>query len=215
MARLNYDPDTGHHFRKGDLVEIRGRVPGLFYEGKTNINEAHSKDVENDFDIVLLQADYGLPEPTVIPSLAVANIFDQTRVTGGESYQATWVRINGVQMTGGTWEAGKTITINDGTDDFNLLLSSQGDFDAYPAPTGTFDVLGIFDQKSPTVNGITDNTAGYRLWVLHYGDIIPVFSPADLDIDNDVDQDDFVLFEACRTAPGIPADTECQKADFD
>lgn len=215
MARLNYDPAGGHHFRKGDLVEVRARVPGLFYKGKANVNEAHSKSVDNDFDIILLQADYGMPEPTIIPSLLVANSFDSTRSTGGERYQSTWVRINGVQITGGTWAAGNTVTINDGTDDFAMLLSSEGDFADYPAPTGTFDVLGVFDQEALTINQNIDNTTGYRLWVTQYADLIPAFSPVDYDIDDDVDGDDLNIFEACRTAPGIPATDDCQKADLD
>ncbi len=166
MLRVNYDPATGHHFRKGDLVEVRARVPGLFNKGKTNINEAHSNDPANNFDVILLEAGVGRPAPAVIPSLAQAVVFDSTRLTGAEYYQATWVRINKAQIVGGTWGAGQTLTISDGTANLSMLLSVMGDFNDYAPPAGSFDVLGIFDQES------SDYTSGYRLWVLRMADIV-------------------------------------------
>jgi len=166
MDRLNYDPVTGHYFRAGDLVEVRARVPGLNYKGKTNINEAHNKAPENNFDVYLLEAGYGLPDHQVIPTLQIANGFDSSRLTGGEYYQSTLTRINSVEITNGTWEAGQYLTVTDGTASFALLLSCQGDFNDHTAPVGKFDVLGVFDQES------TDLTAGYYLWVTKQADII-------------------------------------------
>ncbi|UCD29478.1 MAG: hypothetical protein JSV03_03070, partial [Planctomycetota bacterium] len=166
LDRLNHDPISGHLFRAGDLIEVRARVPGLNYQGKTNINEGHTKNLTNDFDVHLLQADVGIPEPRVIPDLQTANIFDATRLSGGEYYQSTWVRMNSVEITSGTWGAGNILSISDGTDSFDMLLSPQGDFNNYTSPTGKFDVLGIFDQESQ------DPTTGYRLWVLRYNHII-------------------------------------------
>lgn len=168
MLRVNYDPQTGHHFRQGDLVEVRARVPGLFFQGKTNINEAHSNDPANDFDVILIEAGVGRPEPVLIPSLADAVFFDSMRLTGGEYYQATWVRINGVQIVGGTWGANEMLDISDGTATLPMKLSVMGDFDDYDPPAGNFDVLGIFNQESPS----DDFTTGYQVWVLRMADIV-------------------------------------------
>ncbi|NLX12479.1 MAG: hypothetical protein GXY44_02350 [Phycisphaerales bacterium] len=168
MSRVNYDPLTGHHFRQGDLVEVRARIPGLFHQGKTNINEAHSKDPANDFDVILIEAGVGRPGPAVIPSLADAVFFDSTRLTGGEYYQATWVRINDVQIVGGTWGANAMLSISDGTATLPMKLSVMGDFNDYDPPAGSFDVLGIFNQESPS----NDFTTGYQVWVMRMADIV-------------------------------------------
>ena len=98
MARLNHDAASGHRFRPGDLVEVRARAPGLFNAGKTNINEQHYKDPQQDFDIVLIQANVGLPAPTPITLSDVKDAgdafrFDPTRTSGPELYQSTLVQI--------------------------------------------------------------------------------------------------------------------------
>ena len=43
---MNKDRATGHVFRAGDLVEIRGQG-GLFFGGKTYVNEEHFIEAES------------------------------------------------------------------------------------------------------------------------------------------------------------------------
>ncbi len=205
LARLEYDPTTGTKIKPGDLIEVRARVPGLFYGGKTNINEAHSTDPAADFDIVLLAADCGLPEPTLIALADVKDasdefIFDSTRATGCEHYQATLVRINDVSFvdTAG-WGPNATLAIQDGTGrTFPVKLGRSEGFMDYPAPTGLFDIIALFDQEDTNSDG--DGMEGYRLWVVGdydgNGAIIPGMPtlPGDMNRDTFVDLDDVPLF---------------------
>jgi hypothetical protein len=43
----------------------------------------------------------------------------------------------------------------------------------------------------------------------------PLDIPADYDLDCDVDQDDFMLFEACASGPTVAHDANCTDRDFD
>ncbi len=205
LARLTHDPETGRAFRPGDLVEIRARVPGLHYGGKTNVNEAHSKNPANDFDVVLLAADCGLPSPTLITLADVKDaanefIFDATRQTGGERYQASLVRINQVWFVNPSlWAPNATLEITDGSGrTLPLKLGLGSGYTAYPPPTGPFDVVAIFDQEDANSDG--DGMEGYRLW-LHQdyngnGLILPrpPTTPGDLNADGAVDLLDVPLF---------------------
>ncbi|MDY7011188.1 MAG: hypothetical protein SVV80_10625 [Planctomycetota bacterium] len=178
MNRLNYDPGTGHHFRRGDLVQVAANFTG-FYGGKTNINEGHKKSVLMDFDITLVQSGYGLPTPEVItlamvmdPDDGDANthedIFDQTRLSGGEYYQGRYVRINEltiVDSSGWGQEAwgSRICTVTDGTGRIFKLRMPRGSMvDLGDVPTGEFDVIGIFNQESDSG---ADGTFGYELYV--------------------------------------------------
>jgi len=170
-----FDRMTASGFKPGDRVRVEGFV--AFHRGKTNVNERHSAAPAMDFTISVLEADVGIPAPTVIPSVGSCNYFDQTRAGGGEFYQATWCRLEDVwihSMPDG-WGAGKSILVTDnGTDTLPVLLSDMGDFDSYPAPTGVFGVTGIFDQEDETFAF----TGAYRLWVKDYGDLaLPAVVP--------------------------------------
>ncbi len=162
------DRMTSSGFKPGDRVRVEGFV--AFHRGKTNINERHSAAPAMDFTISVLEADVGMPDPTVIPSIGSCNYFDQTRAGGGELYQATWCQVGDVwihSMPEG-WGAGKTILVTDnGTDTLPVLLSEMGDFDSYSAPTGVFSATGVFDQEDETF----PFTGDYRLWVKDYGDL--------------------------------------------
>lgn len=158
---------TSSGFKPGDRVRVEGYV--AFMRGKTNINERHSAAPSLDFTITVLQADVGMPTPTVLPSISVCNYFDQTRSTGAEVYQATWCQFQNVSIASmpDGWGAGKTIYVtHNGTDTFRVLLSAMGDFGGYSPPAGTFSVTGIFDQED-TAAPFTDT---YRLWVKNYSD---------------------------------------------
>jgi len=168
ILRLNYDPVTMHQFRAGDLIQVTARQSD-FYGGKRNITEGHNIDPAYNFDISLVTSNYGLPEPLVITLSDIKNadntfIFDQTRATGCEHYQGMRVRINNLTLlaTNG-WNATNTwgnrlCTATDGAGRTFSLRHSRRDIG--PAPTGTFNAIGIFNQESGS--GV-QGTNGYEL----------------------------------------------------
>jgi len=151
----------------GDLVRVEGFLAN--HNGKVFINHRHSADPQLRFRVTILQKGVGMPEPKLIPSISACNYFDQTRAGGGEKYQTQWCRISNVQIVSGAWGNDAELTISDGTGELTMKLSSQGDFDSYSAPSGKFDVIGIFDQEDPELP-YHDN---YRIWVKKYKHIIP------------------------------------------
>lgn len=173
IGRLSHDPATGRAFRIGDLVEIRARAPGLAFRGKSNINEQHTNNPAADFDLILLEADYGTPTPVALTlaNLKDANdqfIFDPERLVGPEHYQGTLVRVSNVWFADSTaWGPNATLTITDGAGrTMPVRLGRGGGFEIYPAPSGPFDVVAILDQEDlVSGDGLMD---GYRLWAMNY-----------------------------------------------
>ncbi|MCX8108048.1 MAG: hypothetical protein N3G20_04520, partial [Verrucomicrobiae bacterium] len=175
VKRVSHDPVNNHRFRKGDLVEVTANR-SLFYGGKRNINEAHSKDPAADFTIVLVRAEYGLPEPELVTLADLVrpddgdpktkeDIFDPTRQTGGERYQGMRVRINGLRLVDGagwgrTKWADRKCTVTDGQGRFFIVRTSLSGVG--PVPTGKFDAIGILNQESGSG---TDGMFGYELFV--------------------------------------------------
>lgn len=156
----------GGTLRAGDLVEIRARA-GLPFGGKFNVNEAHSTDPSRNFDVVVLQAGRGLPDPLAISigDVKDANdgfLFDPSRATGAEHYQARLVRLDGVQLVDPShWGAGGKLLLTDSSGrTLPLLLGINPAFDSIAAPVGSFSVVGIFDQET-----FGPGREGYRLWV--------------------------------------------------
>jgi hypothetical protein len=185
LGRLNYfgGDNVTSPIRAGDLVEVRGRI-GLFFGGKMNINEAHDNRPQNDFEVVLLQANYGLPTPTML-SLAdlkdTSNnfLFDPTRATGPERHQATRVRLGNVKFTAATlanWGRNRDVTVEDALGrTLAVRLANHPDFATTLPPTDWLDIVGIFDQADPTV----PHDSGYRLLVMNPSDVI-IPEPASL-----------------------------------
>jgi hypothetical protein len=159
----------------GDLIEIHARG-GLFYKGKYNVNEQHDNDPIYDFEIIRL-GHLGLPDPTLISLADVKNPDDtfkfvQDRSSGAEHYQATLVELKNVSIVDASgWGANGTVTISDGALTLAMQLGLTG-FDSMSAPTGSFDVWGIFDQEG------SNYTSGYRLWVTDAGQITLVPEPS-------------------------------------
>ena len=196
LERLNHDPDSGHAFRRGDLIEIRARAPGLAFRGKTNINEQHTNNPAADFDICLLEADHGLPTPEVITLSDVKDpndvfIFDPQRLVGAEHYQGALVRVNDVSFVSAeNWGPDGELLIEDGTGrTMSVKLGHGGGFSVYDPPPPPFDIIAIFDQED--YNSDDGYLDGYRLWVMNYdgnGEVINGEGcPGDLDGDGDVD----------------------------
>lgn len=173
LDRLSHDPNSGHAFQRGDLVEVRARAPGLFFRGKTNINEQHTSNPQANFDVCLLEADYGLPTPELIGLSDVkdpndAFIFDQQRLEGAEHYQGTLVRVNDVGFVDpNDWGPDGELVVQDGTGrTLPVKLGRGGGFSVYDPPPPPFDVIAIFDQED--TNGEDGWKDGYRLWVMDY-----------------------------------------------
>jgi hypothetical protein len=178
LDRVSHDPATGHEFRRGDRVEVHARNVA-FYGGKTNVNEGHSIDPAADFDITLLEADCGLPTPELITVADVMDLddgdagthedlFDASRLTGGEYYQGRRVRIDGLSLTDASgwgqelW-GDRLCTATDGQGRYLTLRMPRGSVvDLGPAPAGTFDAIGILNQESGSGS---DGTFGYELYV--------------------------------------------------
>ena len=196
LGRLNLYGGDGvtDPVRAGDLVEIRARA-GLNYKGKMNVNEQHSKDPNNDFEVVILQQAYGLPTPTPITLGDVkdandADIFDANRQTGGELHQSTLVKIRNVtlQSTAG-WGSDSDLTLLDAAGrTLPVHLGLDNSFDSNAAPDGLFDVVGIMDQSD------FSGTGGYSLLVMHAGDFTAPAELGDVNGDGNIDNLDITPF---------------------
>ncbi len=218
LERLNHDPVTGLAFERGDLVEIRARAPGLYYSGKTNVNEQHTNDPINDFDVYLLEAAYGLPLPEVITLADVMDeegewIFDPNRAFGAERYQSTLVRVNNVQFVDTTeWGTSAWLEITDATGRVVPVHLGRGaGIESCNVGTQPVDLVGIWDQEDDDPSdGLKD---GYYLWVPDYARyIFPVGQPpvGDMNCDGVVDFDDIQPFiQALGGEEAYQADYPC------
>lgn len=168
VARLSLDGTL----KAGDIIEVRVRA-GLFYKGKFNVNEQHFNDSYYDFDIVKI-GEGDLPDPQ---GIAISDVryegangaykFDVDRLAGAEHYQAALVRFSDVQLAddASAWVSNATVTITDGNGYYFPLKLGLDGFDPSNAPTGTFDITGIFDQEPRSWNPNNgDPQTGYRLW---------------------------------------------------
>ncbi len=157
----------------GDRIQVNGFL--MDARGKININERHSAAPGMQFVVTKLASGVGMPTPIDIANLSTCNTFDQTRATGGERYQAQWVRFVNVHYVSGTWANGQTVVVADETgNEMNMLLSARGDFDGHVPETGSFNATGIFDQED-LASPFTDS---YRLWVKRQSDIVYNFTAA-------------------------------------
>jgi hypothetical protein len=203
LCRINHDPNTGYTFAAGDRVRVTGWYK--FYKGKINVNELHEADPMYDFEVELLEPAVGLPQPELITLNMVKDgndqyIFDQTRLTGCEYYQARLVRVSDVNIVNPVnWAPDATITIVDGTGrTFPVKLGIGDGFSRYDCPMGQIDVIAIFDQENPSSS--PPYYGGYRLWVPDYDGNGLVLTdrghnrgnlPGDINTDNKVDFYDF------------------------
>jgi hypothetical protein len=192
MARVNFDRTTGHQFRAGDLVEIRAQG-ALYFGGKTNVNEEHFLADTLDFELVLLEAGYGIPEAK---TLRLADIWDESlnrvyfdpmRASGGEHFQGTQVEL--LELTAANdasiWAPDELVTVQDADGrQFKLHLGLNVDLEK---PTGLFNVSGIFNQEGGGPMG--PGTFGYELWIMDSSNFSPLVY-GDLDGDGFVGQDD-------------------------
>ncbi|MBN2313928.1 MAG: hypothetical protein JXM79_08350 [Sedimentisphaerales bacterium] len=193
LARFN-----AAQFSPGDRIRVTGYY--LSYSGKTNVNEQHNNDPDHDFTIELVERGVGLPRPEVVTldDLKDENdefIFDPTRQTGGERYQARLIKIENVFFADANdWGPHGELVITDGVKTLSVKLGrGNGIYAGSNNLTEPFDVIGIMDQESPNL------TDGYRLYVMNYdgnGSVLAgrehrrADKPGDLNLDGIVDLDD-------------------------
>jgi autotransporter-associated beta strand protein len=164
--QLYYPGKTTYSLRAGDLVEIYTGVGGLYYSGKMNVNKQHSTDTDNNFQVVVLQRNYGLPAAAQLTLGDLKNadnsfVFNplEPRASGGEHYQMSLVNLNNVRLKNPLlWGPNMDLQLTDDTGrDFDVHLGLNAGFYSYMTPTGTYNVAGVIDQES--ANG----RDGYRL----------------------------------------------------
>jgi len=194
LSRLN-----SSQFGPGDRIRVTGYY--LSYRGKLNINEQHSKNPDHDFTIELLEQGVGLPRPEVVTldDLKDSNddfVFDPTRHTGCEHYQARLIKIEAVYFADANdWGPHGELIITNGIRTLPVKLGrGNGIYAGSNNLIEPFDVIGILDQES------TDLTRGYRLYVMNYdgnGSVLAsreqrrADKPGDINLDGIVDYDDF------------------------
>jgi len=193
LGRLN-----ASQFSPGDRIRVTGYY--LSYNGKLNVNEQHNKNPNHDFTIELLERGVGLPRPEVITldDLKDNNdnfVFDSTRQTGGEYYQARLIKIEDVYFADASnWGPHGELVITDGAKTLAVKLGrGNGIYAGSNNLAEPFDIIGILDQESSNLNN------GYRLYVMNYdgnGSVLAsrehrrADKPGDLNLDGIVDYND-------------------------
>lgn len=169
---------TAGRIQPGDLVEIRVRT-GLSYNGKMNVNEAHSNSASNDWEVVVLESGFGLPQatPLSLADLKTATnqfIFDPTRETGGERHQMSRVELQNVSFAADQpWGKNSDPVVIDASGrSLTIHLGLNDSFTTAPVPNGSFNVTGVLDQMAASGQG------GYRLLVMDAGSFVAVPEPS-------------------------------------
>ncbi|NLX55527.1 MAG: hypothetical protein GXY58_10470 [Planctomycetaceae bacterium] len=187
MDRLNLPVGSnGEPLRKGDRVTVNARAPGMFFRGKYNINEQHRKNPEKDFEIEILER--GLVP--VAASITLADlkdsqdefIFDDSRETGCEYYQASLVHLDNLLLDDtSSWAAGGTVGVRQGDLTFDMILGLDPMLEAigtrYDLTTTPFSLTAILDQEDTDGAPFTN---GYRLWLTSADDLHVVPEPGAL-----------------------------------
>jgi hypothetical protein len=203
MWRLSRDDANGYQINVGDKIRVTGLLK--FYRGKTNINERHSTEPENDIQIELIEAGAGLPWPEDVNLADLKNqddtfTFDPSRLSGCEFYQGRLIRLTDVYFTDPNWAPCKIATVTDPTGrTFNIEYGRGPGFTNFDPPAGTFDVVGILNQESSDMDLCKD---GYSIWVSNYDGNQALLSDrglfknrldADVNIDGIVDMKDLAI----------------------
>ena len=145
---------TGYIVTEGDQIRIIGSLSQ--FNGLAQIS--------GDSIVVLSQGN-PIPTPTVVTAL-------------GEATESELIRINGVTILDPSqWSnsgSGFNVDISNGTDTFSMRIDNEVDLYSQPAPTGTFDVVGIGGQ----FDGSDPRNEGYQILPRYTADIILPVPPA-------------------------------------
>jgi hypothetical protein len=176
MNRINYPLGLAEpSLRRGDLVLVDALAPGLFFRGKYNINEQHSKDPLKDFNITIQDRDIDLtPLASPIDLTFLKNelddfIFDPNRQIGNEHFQGSLVHLDDLTLVNPlSWGLNATVTVRQGNRTMPMLLGLDPGLALIdPSSLGSFSVTAILDQEDPTA----DYTGGYRLCLTNARDL--------------------------------------------
>ncbi len=148
---VNGGLNGGLHFKLGDNVTVTAKV--AHFNGLTEIGTALT-----DVTLVTNSTGNPVPEPLVMTCAQLNSSFYPDY---SEPNESRLIRINNVQITGGTWPVIKsgsnvTITINDGTASAILFIDKDTGANGTPEPVGYFDVIGVvkqYDTSSPYTTG--------------------------------------------------------------
>lgn len=154
-------------FSPGDRIRVTGYF--LSYQGKTNINEQHNKNPDHDFTIELLERGVGIPNPEVVTLNELKDnnnnfIFDPTRQTGCEYYQARLIKIENVWFVdANNWGPNANLVITNGVKTFPVKFGrGNGIYAGSNNLSEPFDIIGIMDQQSSNLK------SGYLIYVMNY-----------------------------------------------
>ncbi|MDP6419560.1 MAG: phospholipase D-like domain-containing protein, partial [Candidatus Krumholzibacteria bacterium] len=147
----------------GDSLTVT--APVAHYQGLTELGTASA-----DVTIVNHGPASVIPDPMVITcaEMNASYLADNT-----EPNESRLIRINGVTIDSGTWptvpsSSNSFIDIDDGTGIGLLFIDKDCEVNGSPAPTGSFDVIGIlkqYDSSSP-------HTDGYEILPRYIGDVV-------------------------------------------
>lgn len=188
MTRLNYpvydvtgDPVT-EPLQQGDLIKVEARAPGMFFRGKNNVNTMHLNLEQNEFYITILERDVPLAAPTItladLKNPDDTFLFDETRQTGPEHYQASLVHLENLLLDDdpSNWTLDNTVTVRQGDLTFDMQLGIDPALELIDATTLTttpFDVTAIVNQEDPS----DPYTGTYRLWMTSAGNLTVIPEP--------------------------------------
>lgn len=182
IDRLNYPvyEPTGtpvtEPLRRGDRIKVQAEAPGLFYNGKYNINTQHSNDPNKEFHITILERDM-TPVTSDIDLSALKHaddsfIFDSTRATGCEHYQASLVHLDNLRLDNpedwALYDPDNPLIVRQGSLTFPMVLGTDPDLlsvNANALHDTPFSLTAILDQEG------SDPTTGYRLWLTNAADL--------------------------------------------
>ncbi len=189
MTRLNYPVHDGtgdsvtESLRRGDLIQVTANAPGMFYNGKKNINSEHKGPgssyetgesyADYLFSIVILERGVDLVASEIelsdLKDSADNFIFDSTRATGCERYQGSLVHLENLLLDNSeNWALDGAVTVHQGDLTFPMKLGIDSgllSIDYALLATTPFSVTAILDQESSNLK------AGYRLWLTNADDL--------------------------------------------
>jgi hypothetical protein len=153
-----YDNAFAGSVELGDDVSFVGTV--VHYNGLCEITPATLLQVYSSGNEV---------EPNLLTCSDIAN-----QGAGGEPYEATLVRLNGLMVEGsGNWAGNSNYTISDGSNTTTVRVTSGCELVGTPIPGGSFDMIGVVGQYDYSV----PHFSGYQLLPRYASDLIMTSGP--------------------------------------